>query len=66
MLTPPSRSWCRIRKCWLNGADVAVIGPKLELTYPYQHVGEGAPALADALSGGAGGLLVRAASPLCC
>jgi len=35
-----------------------VIGPKLELTYPYQHVGEGAPALGEALSGGANGLLV--------
>ena len=59
-----SLSWpCgRIRKTWLNGADVAVIGPKLELTYPYQHVGEGAPALGEALSGGADGLLVSCAS----
>jgi NADH-quinone oxidoreductase subunit G len=53
-----------IRKCWLNGADVAVIGPKLELTYPYQHIGEGVPALADALSGGASGLLVSRVSSL--
>ena len=41
---------------------MAVIGPKLELTYPYQHAGEGAPALADALSGGADGLLVSSVS----
>ena len=58
-------SCCRIRKCWLNGADVALIGPKLELTYPYQHAGEGASALADALSGGAGGLLVSSIPQLC-
>lgn len=41
----------RIRKCWLNGADVVVIGQQLDLTYPYQHAGEGAAALAAAVKG---------------
>lgn len=53
----PSLRLCRprrIRKCWLNGAEVVLIGPQLDLTYPYQHAGEGAAALAAALKGEAG------------
>ena len=30
----------RIRKCWLDGAEVAVIGAKADLTYPYSYYGE--------------------------
>ena len=44
----------RIRKCWLNGAEVVVIGPQLDLTYPYLHAGEGAEALAAALQADSG------------
>lgn len=38
---------CRIRKCWLDGAEVALVGEKVDLTYPYEHVGAGASALGD-------------------
>ncbi|MEJ0063678.1 MAG: NADH-quinone oxidoreductase subunit NuoG [Alphaproteobacteria bacterium] len=42
----------RIRKRWLaGGLRVGVIGPKLDLTYPYQHLGDGALALGDLLDG---------------
>jgi hypothetical protein len=37
----------RIRKCWLEGAEVALVGERVDLTYPYEHVGEGAGALAE-------------------
>lgn len=42
---------CRIRKCWLDGAEVAVIGQKADLTYPYEYYGEGGGALGEALGG---------------
>lgn len=38
---------CRIRKTWLEGAQVGVVGPKVDLTYPYEHLGEGPDALAQ-------------------
>ncbi len=31
----------RIRKAWLNGAEVAVIGEAVDLTYPVHHMGDG-------------------------
>ena len=43
---------CRIRKTWLEGASVAVVGPQADLTYPYEHLGEGADALAKLSKGG--------------
>lgn len=36
----------RIRKAWVAGADVAVIGPQADLTYPATHLGTGPAALA--------------------
>ncbi|MEW9919165.1 NADH-quinone oxidoreductase subunit NuoG [Marimonas sp. MJW-29] len=30
----------RIRKAWLRGGGVGVIGPKVDLTYDYNHIGE--------------------------
>ena len=36
----------RIRKAWLKGAQVALIGAAADLTYDYTHVGTGASALA--------------------
>jgi NADH-quinone oxidoreductase subunit G len=36
----------RIRKAWLNQTDVAVIGPKADLTYAYTHFGATAASLA--------------------
>jgi len=31
----------RIRKAWLNGAEVAVLGEAADLTYEYNHIGDG-------------------------
>src|SRR6056297_1866887 len=39
----------RIRKAWINGADVTVVGPKVDLTYDYTHAGTDRAAL-DGLS----------------
>jgi NADH-quinone oxidoreductase subunit G len=35
----------RIRKAWLNGAEVALVGEGVDLTFPYEHLGEGGAAL---------------------
>lgn len=37
----------RIRKAWLAGARVGLIGPKVDLTYDYHHFGNGRAALVD-------------------
>ncbi|SFP70269.1 NADH-quinone oxidoreductase subunit NuoG [Tranquillimonas alkanivorans] len=36
----------RIRKAWLRGAEVAMVGPKVDLTYDYYHAGDTPDALA--------------------
>ncbi|WP_170364483.1 NADH-quinone oxidoreductase subunit NuoG [Ruegeria arenilitoris] len=38
----------RIRKAWLAGADVKLIGPAVDLTYDYEHLGTNRDALAKA------------------
>lgn len=35
----------RIRKAWLKGADIALIGENVDLTYDYAHLGTGADTL---------------------
>ena len=40
----------RIRKAWLNGAKIGVVGPKADLTYEYFHIGTGRDALAKLTS----------------
>ena len=35
----------RIRKAWINGADVAVVGAPVDLTYEHHHLGTGPKAL---------------------
>jgi NADH-quinone oxidoreductase subunit G len=35
----------RIRKAWTKGCDVALVGPKVDLTYDYTHLGDGPGAL---------------------
>jgi len=35
----------RIRKAWLNGAEIELIGSEVDLTYSYQHLGENRVAL---------------------
>ncbi|MFN3644639.1 MAG: NADH-quinone oxidoreductase subunit NuoG [Gemmobacter sp.] len=37
----------RIRKAWLAGARIGLIGPAADLTYDYHHFGDGRAALAD-------------------
>ncbi|AEI94465.1 NADH-quinone oxidoreductase subunit NuoG [Roseobacter litoralis] len=36
----------RIRKAWLKGAKVGVVGPAIDLTYDYHHYGDGRDGLA--------------------
>ena len=40
----------RIRKAWLNGAAVTVIGPAVDLTYDYTHAGTDRAALVAAVA----------------
>ncbi|WP_170332694.1 NADH-quinone oxidoreductase subunit NuoG [Ruegeria arenilitoris] len=35
----------RIRKAWAHGADIALVGPAVDLTYNYHHVGDDRAAL---------------------
>ncbi|SLN15227.1 NADH-quinone oxidoreductase chain 3 [Roseovarius gaetbuli] len=35
----------RMRRAWINGADVTVVGPKIDLTFEYTHVGTDRAAL---------------------
>ena len=37
----------RIRKAWLNGATIGVIGEAADLTYGYEHIGAGREALRE-------------------
>jgi NADH-quinone oxidoreductase subunit G len=48
----------RIRKAWLRGAEIGVIGEAADLTYKYTHLGAGPQSLADL---GAFGEKVKAA-----
>ena len=41
----------RIRKAWLAGATVKLIGPAVDLTFDYDHLGTGRDALAKAKAG---------------
>ncbi|GLS18812.1 NADH-quinone oxidoreductase [Labrys miyagiensis] len=41
----------RIRKRWLRGAKVAVIGEQVDLTYTYDYLGAGADTLGDLAAG---------------
>lgn len=42
----------RIRKAWINGAKIAVIGEAADLTYEYHHAGTGPEALKEMLAEG--------------
>lgn len=42
----------RIRKSWLDGAQVALIGEAVDLTYKYTHLGSEASAISKLSSGG--------------
>jgi NADH-quinone oxidoreductase subunit G len=35
----------RIRKAWLNGAEIGLVGPRVDLTYDYAYVGDDRAAL---------------------
>jgi NADH-quinone oxidoreductase subunit G len=45
----------RIRKAWLAGAEVSLIGRAADLTYDYSHLGTDRAALARLLAEGAEG-----------
>jgi NADH-quinone oxidoreductase subunit G len=38
----------RLRKAWSLGAEIGVIGERVDLTYPYTHIGAGPETLAEA------------------
>ena len=40
----------RIRRAWLNGAKIGVVGVKADLTYEYFHLGDGRDALAKMIT----------------
>jgi len=42
----------RIRRAWLNGAEVSLVGAAVDLTYPYHHLGTGPAALEERLGRG--------------
>jgi NADH-quinone oxidoreductase subunit G len=42
----------RIRKAWLNGAEIALVGEAVDLTYDYKHVGPGPDALQQVIDMG--------------
>jgi NADH-quinone oxidoreductase subunit G len=37
----------RLRKAWLRGAEIAVVGEAVDLTYKYKHLGAGPQSLSD-------------------
>jgi NADH dehydrogenase (ubiquinone) Fe-S protein 1 len=42
----------RLRKCWIhNELDLAMVGPKVDLTYDYDHIGETTEVLAQLADG---------------
>lgn len=51
----------RIRKTWLEGTPVALIGEPVDLSYQYEHLGEGAAALTKLLKGGPAMEMLRGA-----
>ncbi|MCI4661867.1 MAG: NADH-quinone oxidoreductase subunit NuoG [Neomegalonema sp.] len=54
----------RIRKAWLNGAEVGLIGQPVDLTYEYAHVGAGPRSLADFDQSGFYSVLKNAKRPM--
>jgi len=52
----------RIRKAWLRGAEIGVVGEAADLTYRYAHVGAGADALGQL--GAFGDVLNKAQRPM--
>jgi NADH-quinone oxidoreductase subunit G len=57
----------RIRKAWTRGAEVALIGEAVDLTYDYTHLGTDRAALAkarEAAEAGAGGIVIVGQSAL--
>ncbi|TRY79549.1 hypothetical protein TCAL_12405 [Tigriopus californicus] len=42
----------RLRKCWIhNELDVAMVGPKVDLTYDYEHLGDSSNAIEELSNG---------------
>jgi len=41
----------RLRKAWTKGAGIGVIGPKVDLTYEYMHIGEDPTIMSELMKG---------------
>jgi NADH-quinone oxidoreductase subunit G len=54
----------RIRKRWRSGFPIGLIGERVDLTYPYQHLGAGPESVAQAASGEFGEALKKAERPM--
>ncbi len=55
----------RIRKAWLWGdLEIGLIGPKIDLTYPYTHIGDAPDAIASVLTTSFGERLSAAKRPM--
>jgi NADH-quinone oxidoreductase subunit G len=52
----------RLRKAWLRGADIGVVGEAADLSYKYQHLGAGPQSLSDL--GKFGDVLKKAQKPM--
>ncbi|QGZ95234.1 NADH-quinone oxidoreductase subunit NuoG [Terricaulis silvestris] len=52
----------RLRKAWLRGADIGVVGEAVDLSYKYQHLGAGPQSLSDL--GKFGDVLKNAQKPM--
>ena len=42
----------RLRKVWGDGAQIALLGAAVDLTYPYEHLGSDPAALGKLVAGG--------------
>ena len=54
----------RIRKRWLRGQPIALIGEAADLSYPHQHLGAGPQTLGDRLGGTFAETLKNAERPM--
>ena len=54
----------RIRKAWLAGTEIGLVGPGADLTYEYAHLGEDASALGSVMDGDFADVLKNAERPM--
>ncbi len=54
----------RIRKAWLTGTEIGLIGPGADLTYDYAHLGEDAGAIGSVMTSDFAEILKKAERPM--